>query len=266
MKTINKDLRYKIARKLYYLAMIFDNSGNCNFNTNGEQKFIKKLFKDLTPKTQITLFDIGGNKGDYTQMLLGEMSNITQNFMIHVFEPTQYCFDKLSSRFDDNKIVLNNVACSDLSGKGKIYYDIEGSGLASMCQRTYAMYDTKLNIKEEIKTERLDEYIKQKEIKHIDFMKVDVEGYEMVVFEGMGRYLNSNFIDYIQFEYGGANLDSMTSLMKFYKLFESKGFKLSKVMPSGLQMRTYEPFLEVFEYSNYVAISKKLIKIALKSS
>lgn len=146
-------------------------------------------------------------------------------------------------------------------GGGEIYYDVKGSELASMYQRNLNMCDNKLNIKEEIKTERLDKYIEQSEIKHIDFMKVDVEGHEMVVFEGMGRYLNSDFVNYIQFEYGGANLDSMTSLMNFYKLFESKGFRLAKVVPGGLQIRVYESFLENFEYSNYVAISERLIEI-----
>jgi len=130
-----------------------------------------------------------------------------------------------------------------------------------MYQRNLNRYNNELNIKEEIKTERLDEYMEQNEIKHIDFMKVDVEGHEMVVFEGMGCYLNSDFVDYIQFEYGGANLDSMISLMNFYELFESKGFRLTKVMPGGLQIREYESFLENFEYSNYVAISERLIEV-----
>lgn len=261
MKIINKDLKYKMARKIYHLAMRLDNSGNCDFDTNGEQKFIRELFEELKTKTQITLFDIGGNVGDYTQMLFEGAGDTTQNFTIHVFEPTQYCFDKLSNRFDDARIVLNRVACSDSSGGGEIYYDVKGSGLASMYQRNLNRYNNELNINEEIKTERLDEYMEQNEIKHIDFMKVDVEGHEMVVFEGMGCYLNSDFVDYIQFEYGGANLDSMISLMNFYELFESKGFRLTKVMPGGLQIREYESFLENFEYSNYVAISERLIEV-----
>ena len=69
MKIINKDLKYKMARKIYHLAMGLDNSGNCDFDRNGEQKFIRELFEELKTKTQITLFDIGGNVGDYTQML-----------------------------------------------------------------------------------------------------------------------------------------------------------------------------------------------------
>ena len=261
MKIINKGLEYNIVRKIYRLAMLLDNSGQCDFGRNGEQRFVQGLFEELKTKPQITLFDVGGNVGDYSQMLSEGVGAITQNFAIHIFEPAQYCFDKLSTRFDDNRIVLNKVACSDSTGGAEIYYDFKGSGLASMHPRNLGQYNNKLHMKEEIKTKRLDEYIEQSGTEHIDFMKVDVEGHEMRAFEGMGRYLTSDFIDYVQFEYGGANLDSMTSLMNFYKLFESKGFRLAKVMPGGLQMREYESFLENFEYSNYVAISKKVIEI-----
>lgn len=129
-----------------------------------------------------------------------------------------------------------------------------------MYQRNLKMYNNELSMKEHINTKRLDEYIEQNKINHIDFIKVDVEGNEMRAFKGMGRYLNPDFVDYVQFEYGGANLDSITSLMNFYELFESKGFVFAKVMPGGLQIREYESFLENFQYSNYVAISKRLIR------
>ncbi|MCD4676327.1 MAG: hypothetical protein K8S18_10085 [Desulfobacula sp.] len=95
------DLKYKVAKKIYGLSMMLDNCGISNFNKNGEQKFIHELFSDLKTKTQINLFDIGGNVGDYTQMLLEGAREIVQNFAIHVFELTQYCYDKLSNRFDD---------------------------------------------------------------------------------------------------------------------------------------------------------------------
>lgn len=259
MKIIDKTIKYKMIKKLYHLVIKLDNSGNCNFDANGEKKFIKDIFKELTGKNNIILFDVGGNMGDYTQMLFDNVKNLTESFEIHVFEPTQYCFDKLNNRFDDKNIHLNSSACSNVTGFAKIHYDHEGSGLASMYQRNLKMCNNELKTKESIKTIRLDEYIKINDIQHIDFMKVDVEGHEISVFEGMGKYLSPDFVDCIQFEYGGANIDSMTSLMNFYDLFEEKGFVLAKVMPKGLQLRSYESFLENFEYSNYVALSKRLI-------
>ena len=116
MKVTKTGLKYKVLKTLYYSAIRLDNSANCNFNKNGEQNFIQELFEELKTKTQITLFDIGGNVGDYTQMLFNQVKDITQNVAIHVFEPTQYCFDKLSNRFDDKRVVLNKAACSNSTG------------------------------------------------------------------------------------------------------------------------------------------------------
>jgi hypothetical protein len=106
----------------------------------------------------------------------------------------------------------------------------------------------------------LDKYIEGRDIQHIDFIKIDIEGHELKAFEGFGHYLNSNFIDFIQFEYGGANLDSHTSLMEMYKYLEEKGFKIAKIMPNGLEIREYRPFMDNFQYSNYVAISKNILE------
>ncbi len=91
-------------------------------------------------------------------------------------------------------------------------------------------------------------------------MKVDVEGHEMNVLTGLSSYLVENFIDFIQFEYGGTNLDSHTSLMELYELLEKSGFYVAKVMPCGLEIRTYQPWMDNFQYANYVAISKKIME------
>jgi len=47
--------------------------------------------------------------------------------------------------------------------------------------------------------------------------------------------------------------------MEFYQFFISNGFKLAKVMPDGLEIRKYSPFMDNFNYSNYVAISENLL-------
>ncbi|QLC50632.1 FkbM family methyltransferase [Methanolobus zinderi] len=255
----NKSLKYNIAKKLYHLSVKIDNSGNSNFETNGEKRFIRNLFEDLKNRDSLILLDVGGNIGDYTQMLFENAIKLNGTFQIHVFEPTRYCYSMLSKRFRDKRILLNNTACSNINRSAEIYYDPEGSGLASMYNRNLKAIGNELKIKEMVKTQRLDDYIKKCNIDHIDFIKVDVEGHEKAVFEGIGDFLNPNFVDYIQFEYGGASLDSMTSLMNLYEILESKGFIVAKILPDSLHIREYSAFLDNFEYSNYVAISKRLI-------
>ncbi|NOR69040.1 MAG: FkbM family methyltransferase [Methylomarinum sp.] len=254
-----------IKRKIRSLSLkVFnsiENNGNCNFIVNGEKLFIDNLFYYfIKSKQKRIVFDLGANKGEYSKIIqdTSEKNNIDVD--LYLFEPTKSCFLTIKNKFEEGGVVLNNFGVSDVEGVSKIYYDKEQSGLASLYQRNLNSYNIKLDKVENIQLRRLDNYIKEVGIKHIDFIKIDIEGHELSAFKGFGQYLNADFISFIQFEYGGANLDSHTSLMELYELLEGCGFVICKIMPKGLDIRTYSPFMENFNYSNYVAISKKVIK------
>ncbi len=234
-----------VKRKLRSLALwvfaYLENSGTADFDTNGEKQFIEDLFGHLRRVDQgnVVFFDIGANIGEYTQMLLEKAYSLKDAVEIHVFEPTQSCFKVITSKYRDVKeVILNNKAVSNSNGTAEIFYDALESTFASLHKRTY---------------------VEKKGINHIHFLKIDIEGHEMAAFEGLGSYLNGDFIDFVQFEYGGANLDSHTSLMELYALFEKAGFVMTKVMRNGLDIRPYKPWMENFQYANYVAISRKIV-------
>jgi len=121
------------------------------------------------------------------------------------------------------------------------------------------MYNIDMKQSERIKTMRLDGFIMHDGIDHIHLLKIDVEGHELSVLSGLGEYLRPDFIDFIQFEYGGANLDSHSSLMDLYAVFEKAGFVVAKIMPSGLEIRSYRPNMENFQCANYVAVSSAIM-------
>jgi len=252
-----------ISNKLRNFASIvfnkMENNGNCNFDTNGEKVFIDNLFNSFKNKRERIVFDIGANVGEYSNMILEKSKMINIDINLHLFEPTKSCFSIILKKFDNHNIILNNFGVSNVNTTATIFYDKQQSGLASLYQRNLDYYDLELNHSEEVSLRRLDEYIEEKNIKHIDFVKIDIEGHELKAFEGFGKYLNGDFIDYIQFEYGGANLDSHTSLMNIYSFLEKRGFKIAKIMPNGLEIRNYKPFMDNFQYSNYVAISEKVL-------
>lgn len=230
--------------------------------TNGESFFIENLLKylnnDYRSWNKIIMFDIGANIGRYSKLLLEKSQSM--NTEIHLFEPTSLCFETLKSTFlGINRVVLNRKAALNINGTAEIFYDKQKSGFASLHKRKLSIYPVEMSHSEIVETIRLDNYIKEKNISHIHFLKIDVEGDEILVFKALGSYLNEAFIDFIQFEYGGANLDSHTSLMDLYTLLEKAGFVLAKVMPKGLDIRTYQPWMDNFQYSNYVAISKNII-------
>ena len=254
-----------IKRKIRGLALkVFnkiENNGNCHFDENGEKVFIENLFKTFKANGGgKVVFDIGANVGEYSSMLLDNSKRESVELELHLFEPTKSCFETISKKFENkHNIILNNFGVSDSNDTAKIFYDKEQSGLASLYQRNLDSYNLQLNQSEEILLKRMDEYIEENNIEHIDFIKIDIEGHELKAFDGFDSYLNSDFIDYIQFEYGGANLDSHSSLMEIYKFFEERGFGVAKIMPNALEVRQYSPFMDNFNYSNYVAVSNKVI-------
>jgi FkbM family methyltransferase len=154
--------------------------------------------------------------------------------------------------------VLAN-AVSNTDSAAKLYFDEPGSGLASLCKRDLREYGIELGSSEEVKAIRLDQYIEQQGVAHVHFIKLDIEGHEPAALEGMGRYLEPGFVDFVQFEYGGANLDSHTTLRGLFSIFRSRGFTVAKVMKNCLEVREYEVWMENYRYSNYVAIADHLI-------
>ncbi|MCY6412415.1 FkbM family methyltransferase [Acinetobacter sp. VNH17] len=265
MYTAKEVWKEKLRNLAWKLFSKLENNDNVNFDENGESFFIESLLKTLSQtednSKKIIIFDIGANIGHYTT-ILQSISLLNQlSLEIHLFEPTQSCFNILTEKFGhDTNIILNNFGASSEDGETVIFYDKEQSGLASLYDRNLDAYNLKFSHVESVSVKKISNYIKERGILHIDFIKIDIEGHELKAFEGFCDYINADFIDYIQFEYGGANLDSHTSLMELYTFFQKRNFSIAKIMPNGLSIRIYQPWMDNFTYANYVAISNKVLK------
>jgi FkbM family methyltransferase len=259
-------LRYKASLKFRNIALrlfnYFENNNNCNFYKNGEAEFLKKLCKYWKEgrKEKVVIFDIGAHVGSYAEIIRENLFVNKMQYEMHLFEPTRESFKMLQSKFsEDDCMILNNFGFSSEEKECIIYYDKEKSGLASLYKRDLKTYGISFRFSEKIVLLRGDRYIKQRKLKHIDFIKIDVEGHELEVLKGFGEFLNADFIDFIQFEYGGAFLDAGITLKNIYDVLESKGFRIGKIMKDGIDLRKWQPFMENFFYSNYVAISRKIL-------
>ncbi len=233
-----------------------ENNNNAVFSSNGEEFFL-----DIYLKNDVSvIFDVGANMGDYSKLLLkkSKMNNI--NIELHIFEPLSTCFRNIQEEFSSkDKIFLNNFGLSNEEAETEIFYDTEGSSLASLYERDLSNINKKLNKREKIKLIRLDKYITENNISKIDLLKIDVEGHEVNVLKGIGKFLMPDFIKVIQFEYGGANQDSRTYLKDLYTMLTNKGYIICKIMKNGIARREYESKMENFQYANYLAISPALI-------
>jgi len=137
-----------------------ENNGNCEFDSNGEAKFISDFLATLKNNEPV-IFDVGSNVGLYIHKILEYAAIINRNPQIHAFEPTNSCYNVLRQKFlNHQNIKLNQFGVSDSETEATIYYDSKSSGLASLYQRNLKHCQIDFSNKETIKLLRLDSYIK----------------------------------------------------------------------------------------------------------
>jgi len=82
---------------------------------------------------------------------------------------------------------------------------------------------------------------------------MDVEGNELKVLDGALNMLASKRIRFIQFEFGGCNIDSRTFFQDFYYLL-NKDFQLYRIVQDGLfPINHYKECYELFMTTNFLA-------------
>lgn len=216
--------------------------GDNNFDrkTNGEYR----LLRFLMPRSKI-VFDVGANVGEYAR----EMLAINPAVTIHAFEPDPEAFSQLQKL----SIIANNVALGDTAGERTLYRGDEKSTHNSF----YQVHAAPL-APIEVETTTLDAYCRNAGISHIDFLKVDVEGFEFQVLKGATSMLEQSAIDYIQFEFSGATIESRTFLRDFIKLFQRYGYGLYRVKATSVEAVEYRPDKERFTLTNYLAVRRGL--------
>jgi len=133
-------------------------------------------FDKLNLKKNSIVIDIGANTGLITQL-------IEDKYDCHIdcYEPNQYAFDELQSRFKNNKkINCYNEAVTEKDSEEKIYYHKNSEINRLKWSTGTSLLKDKSNVDplnfKIIKTKSISNIIKKFEV--IDLIKIDIEGYE----------------------------------------------------------------------------------------
>jgi len=155
-------------------------------------------------KKDAMVLDAGANIG----ILSAVYSRLVGNSgKVYSFEPVNETFSRLKETLAlngcDNAVPVK-IALSNISGSAEMQiFDESLSGLSSLAKLKYPTYNSN-NAK--VKTETLDNICAKLGITAIDFLKIDVEGFEKEVLAGAGNLLKNNLIEFIQFEISDAPL------------------------------------------------------------
>ena len=154
-------------------------------------------------------------------------------------------------------ITANNIGLGDSENKTKLYSDFDGSGLASLYNRNLHHFGISMDKSEDIIISTMDTYCSINNIERVSLLKLDIEGHELKALKGAEKMINKNAIDFIQFEFGGCNIDSRTYFQDFYYLLNDN-FRIYRILKDGLlEILEYDEIHEVFTTVNYLAERKK---------
>jgi len=195
------------------------------------------------------VLDIGANKGYWTKFLLANCPAT----VVHAFEPQPVCADEIEEQYRGrSNVIIHRNAVSNVETMQPLFFDFDGSGLASLSHRKLEHLGIDFSKSLNVKTIVLDDFLREQGIVQIDIIKIDVEGYELAVFEGMKNTLaGSKPPKVIQFEFGGCNIDTRTFFRDFYLLFVDR-YDIYRQTPFGLtRINTYRETDECFRTTNF---------------
>jgi FkbM family methyltransferase len=226
-------------------------------SSSGEYYFITNYLKKYIPENGI-FFDIGANQGSYTKLL-------SDNFpagSVYSFEPNPNTFTLLKESIDMlNNVKIFNIGMGRIQMKTKLYTYMGDniSQHASVLKDVFnQLHSEEHAISFDINITSVDEFCLENNIKEIDFIKIDTEGYEYETLCGASGLLSTKMIKVIQFEFNEMNIISKIFLKDFYEILV--GYKLYRLLPSGLiSINNYDSLNEIFKFQNIIAIRDDLV-------
>lgn len=205
----------------------------CNSSANGELAYYRYLVQTQDIRT---IFDVGSRYDSEFLDFRGE---------VHYFEPCLPFLNQLKQVPNHNRVAhFNNFGLGNDTASLYYYpkYQSFYDRIAS-CGSSDDQNKIRLDIR------KGDDYVKEKGISSIDFVKIDTEGFEFDVLKGLHDTLPH--IKYIQFEYGGTFIDNNITLQQVIDYLKGNGFeKFSYLCENGTVLIT--DTRDHYQYCNIV--------------
>ena len=221
-----------------------ENFDQCNMKLNGEELVVRTFIHDND-----IVFDVGANVGGWSQCVGIHASNCT----IYAFEPIANCFEKLKETVQSDTMHCFNCAISNAIGSMPFFYYSYNEECSGFTERHILGEVSETFL---VSTITLDSFCHEREIFHINFLKIDTEGAELKVLQGARQLLHEKRIEKIQFEYGGTYPDAGITFKEVFTILHSEGYFIFREHPQGLiRVEQWDPDKENGRYTNYFALS-----------
>ena len=158
--------------------------------------------RDLVRNEQPMIFDVGAHRGETALKYRGLFPDAT----IHCFEPFRVSFDVLEGALaGDTRVHTHCLALGASAGRGTLHSNRSAAtnSLLQTDARAGSYWGGELlatDAKVEVPITTLDAFCAERSIKHLDILKLDVQGTEFEVLEGGADLLREQAIDLVYLE------------------------------------------------------------------
>ena len=218
-KIIKKIIPYSLRRKIKRYVLL------------RSELELPGILDELDPDMKI-IFDIGANVGNVSMNLIEAFPGA----IVYSFEPGHKTFELLKQNLlawgEKGRSKLFKLGFYDEAKEGRLNItNFNGANSMLNLTQEYKTMNPKIRPKgsESIDLIRLDDFVKENNIKHIDLVKIDVEGVEKQVLLG-GREAFTNIIDTVLIEISFVRTPRRSGeYIELFKLMHEFGFSPAKI-------------------------------------
>ena len=198
--------------------------------------FTELIIKNLKTKKPV-IFDVGCYIGNFSTNLEKRLNLKKNSFYLFDANPNLKVKNfKYYNEVFSNKIQMKNFYLNEFlpSSGSSLETDVKNDLKWNFTRRIMSLSFKKKFKSFKIKTNTLDNFCKEKKIKKIDILKIDVEGSELKVLEGSKKILDKTNIIQVEILQNKKNFDKIknkvTILLKkynFHKISEKNIYSVS---------------------------------------
>ena len=202
----------------------------------------KLLSKEL--KKGMTCLDVGGNIGYYTML---ESQIVGDEGKVIAIEPSPPNYERLKHNLgiqNSSNVTSYNFAAGDKDGEVNflVYKESNGSFTIPDGEETSLPGDL---IK--VPAKRLDTFLDEISLDKVDFVRMDVEGYEYHIIQGMEKIIEK-FKPMFQIEVHSTLL-GLENTKKFLKEFQNAGYEAKYYVPRDIDLPIIGTMRDVKQHS-----------------
>jgi len=175
-KVLNEDKSLNLFGKNFYYINLEDVLGSINQIIVNDEYDLHKFLKE-----DFVVFDIGANIGVFTCFA----ANVVKKVKVFAFEPVSMVFDILKKNTESYRnIEIFQLSLGSREETKEILIRTWNPGYSTIKDSAVQRPKESFDIKENIKISKLDNIVNKLNLEKINFIKIDVEGYEVEVLRG----------------------------------------------------------------------------------